>query len=64
LRYAEDRDYPPGAGALYLSDKHLDQGLALAVAAGGDDVDDVIGDAPQGSGRRHGGHCGDAASAG
>jgi hypothetical protein len=58
LRYAEDRDYPWTAD-LDLSDEYLDQGFALAVAAGRDDVCDAVGDLPEGGGWWRGGHCGD-----
>jgi hypothetical protein len=61
LRYAEDRDGAVGCGDLDLSDERLDQGLALAVVAGRDDVGDMTGDPPQGSGRRRGGFCGNLA---
>jgi hypothetical protein len=47
LRYAEDRDYPAWTADLDLSDEYLDQGFALAVAAGRDDVCDAVGDLPR-----------------
>jgi hypothetical protein len=53
--------YPVRAGDLDAGDEHLDQGLALGVAAGCDDVCDAIGDLPQGCGRRRRGHRGDLA---
>ncbi len=59
LRYAEDRDAPVSGGDLDLGDEGLDQSLALAVAAGCDNVGDVIGDLPQGGSWRRGGCCGD-----
>ena len=61
LGYAEDRDYPIRAGDLDPGDEYLDQRLALGVAAGSDDVGDVVGDLPQRGNRRRGGGCGDLA---
>jgi predicted RNA binding protein YcfA (HicA-like mRNA interferase family) len=60
---AEDRDDAVCSSDLDLSDERLDKGLALGVAAGRDDVGDVIGDLPQGGGWQRGGYCGDLSPA-